>query len=716
MPESPDQGPRAPRELHDAAAAEANAVPRDTVPSGDESAEHAPVSAAIPLLPRVTAPAEGDESPEAAVLSGTTVPSGTTVSAVRMPRRQRPGSPVPWSLRRGGDDGPLRSWLPLGTVDSGVLAAVDPAGLVQLAGRNWSLDWWVRAEDRWHHPSMEAAVSQTADEGSPVLRTAMRVPGGAMTHGCAAAQVRAGAWSGAAAAVEVTNNSAVPVALVLVLRPYVLDGQGRISSVEMYATGGPQDRAVNAPGTADPGAPPDGMAVRVDGTDALLFDKRPARVAHGTRAEVASALAAGSDDKLEGAAEHLSARRWDATADGDLEVAFVFPLAHTATVQAALSPVDQRVGGKRLFNSARPVEPTVPVAIPDLASVVRGWELHSSDDPALTWVVEAAEEFVTWSAGMLRVAGPDAVTRALDPAAVGDSRSAVVELGTICRALGSLAAGELHLAVAAALIRAQRFSGRVEPHRGQDATIALAWVVAPLLWGTHGARHADELVGPVAKALKWFDRNPADRGVPGGGPENSFAADEALRRVAVGLSAVGQPDLAEHALALAVGLQGTAAGVTDLNRSQGGSDQPGDLVARRLLADVPAAMPGVRHRNRDEGVGGPGSGSGFDVVELADLRNRLLTSAVADVPEGPVLFGLWSADWNGRPLEVHQMPTAWGRVSAAVRWHGENPALLWDVQPWLGTTDGESTPVVTAPGLSPGWAATGWSGEALLDG
>lgn len=552
----------------------------------------------------------------------------------------------------------------------------------------------------------------------------MRVPGGEVTQRCAAAQVRAGTWSGAGAAVEVTNDSAVPVALVFVLRPYRLDGRGHISSVEMYATSGPQDRAVNISESADSAAPRDGIVVRVDGTDALLFDKRPARVAHGTPAEVASVLAAGSDEKLEGAAEQVSARRWDATGAADLEVAFVFPLSHTTTVEAALAPMDQRVTEKavgrhrlnlRPFNDGLPAKPTHPIGIPELSSVVRGWELHSAEDPALTWVVEAAGEFIAWTAGMLRVAGPDAVTRALDPAGTGGTRSAVVELVTICRALASLPAGELHLAVAAALIRAQRFSGRVEPHRGQDATVALAWVAAPLLWGTQGARYADELVGPVAKALRWLDRNPADHGLRGGDQDNSFAADEALRRVAVGLSSVGQPDLAGHALALAANSLATTAVSTELDGTHGASARGGEGPARGLLSDIPEAMPGVRHRNRNEGADGSAPDPGFDVVELADLRNRLLDSVVADAPVGPALFGLWNADWNGRPLEVHQMPTAWGRVSAAVRWHGKNPALLWDVEPWLGATDGESSPVVSAPGLSPRWATTGWSGEALLE-
>lgn len=628
----------------------------------------------------------------------------------------------------------MRSWVPLGTVDSGVLAKVDPAGLVQLTGSEWSLDWWIRAEDRWHHPSMEVAVSQSAEDATPVVVTAVRVPGGEVVNRCAAAQVRAGAWSGAAPVVEVTNDSSVPVALVLALRPYRLDARGGISSVELLAVDDPRGDGSDDPGSSGGPASREGVVIRVDGTDVLLVDRRPVRVAHGTPADVASAFATGSDDKLEGAAEHLVARRWDATPGENLEVAFVFPLAHTATVTAAVSPWDQPMaagtGGRSAFNRVpfgrvRPTEPTVPLGLPELSSVTRGWALHSADDVELTWVVDAAGQFANWSAGMLRVAGPDAVTAALDPARSDQARSATADLETLCRALGSLPGGELHLAVASTLIRAQRFSGRVEPHRAQDATLALVWVVGPLLWGDQATRHAEELVGPVAKALRWLERTAADGGTPIEGPHRPADTAEALRRVAVGLSVVGQPDLAEHAIALAAGLQEVATGITEEAsggvagsvHASAGSDHPVEDPARALLGDLAVVMPGARsHRRDDDGASASGAVAGFDVVEVAGLRNRLLTSVVSDVPQGPSLFGLWRAEWDGRPLEVHRMPTAWGQLSAAVRWHGRSPALLWDLQPWLGSTDRAGTaPVVSAPGLCPRWNATGWSGEVLLD-
>ncbi len=62
----------------------------------------------------------------------------------------------------------------------------------------------------------------------------------------------------------------------------------------------------------------------------------------------------------------------------------------------------------------------------------------------------------------------------------------------------------------------------------------------------------------------------------------------------------------------------------------------------------------------------------------------------------------------GQPLEVHGAPTRCGFVSFAVRWHGERPALLWDVQP-----EPDSLRMV-APALDPAWSTGEPSGEALL--
>ncbi|MGI9577075.1 MAG: hypothetical protein ACR2OH_02620, partial [Microthrixaceae bacterium] len=102
----------------------------------------------------------------------------TGESVVGVPTRRVPVPPVPLALRLGDDGTPKRQWSPIATLDTPVLAEVDPAGRVQVVGKQWSLDWWVGAEDRWHHPSMEGARSSGALDGSPVRETRLRVPGG----------------------------------------------------------------------------------------------------------------------------------------------------------------------------------------------------------------------------------------------------------------------------------------------------------------------------------------------------------------------------------------------------------------------------------------------------------------------------------------------------------------------------------------------------------
>ena len=61
--------------------------------------------------------------------------------------------------------------------------------------------------------------------------------------------------------------------------------------------------------------------------------------------------------------------------------------------------------------------------------------------------------------------------------------------------------------------------------------------------------------------------------------------------------------------------------------------------------------------------------------------------------------------WRGRNLALYGLPGPRGAVSFALRWHGDRPALLWDV-----TGDLE----LRAPGLDAAWSTSAASGEALL--
>jgi hypothetical protein len=87
------------------------------------------------------------------------------------------------------------------------------------------------------------------------------------------------------------------------------------------------------------------------------------------------------------------------------------------------------------------------------------------------------------------------------------------------------------------------------------------------------------------------------------------------------------------------------------------------------------------------------------------------TAAVSATSDpGLVLCSVLPASWLGQSLEVHDAPTAHGRLSYAVRWHGERPALLWELQ----RGEGGGPVRLTAPGLDPAWSTEQPAGEALL--
>lgn len=67
----------------------------------------------------------------------------------------------------------------------------------------------------------------------------------------------------------------------------------------------------------------------------------------------------------------------------------------------------------------------------------------------------------------------------------------------------------------------------------------------------------------------------------------------------------------------------------------------------------------------------------------------------------------YSSSWRGRSVDVSHVPMHHGELSYAVRWHGDKPALLWEL------TDSKRA-TITARALDPTWSTTQASGEALL--
>lgn len=88
-----------------------------------------------------------------------------------------------------------------------------------------------------------------------------------------------------------------------------------------------------------------------------------------------------------------------------------------------------------------------------------------------------------------------------------------------------------------------------------------------------------------------------------------------------------------------------------------------------------------------------------------DLARRL----AAPQGDGLALLGEVPSSWYGQPVEVHGLPTTHGTLSYGVRWHGERPALLWELEPH------DDEPIrLTVPGLDPDFSSIQPTGEALL--
>ena len=92
---------------------------------------------------------------------------------------------------------------------------------------------------------------------------------------------------------------------------------------------------------------------------------------------------------------------------------------------------------------------------------------------------------------------------------------------------------------------------------------------------------------------------------------------------------------------------------------------------------------------------------------------REVAVGIAGTGQSPIGLDLCSMlpeAWRGQPLEVHEAPTAVGRLSFALRWHGRRPAILWD----LATHPGSGRVRIGAPTLDPSWTSEERHGEALL--
>jgi hypothetical protein len=680
-----------------------------------------------------------------------------------------------------------RNWTAVGNLDSPWEAIVDPRGLVTPWFDGWSLDWWVGADDRWHLPSREVGVRQRLVDATPVVETALRIPGGDAVQRVYGIRRSSAEGGGELVVVEIENRSKLPVALALGVRPYNPEGLAVVERISLH----------------------DDTTVTVDGRVALLLPRPAARFAASTFRGGDSAVTVTGGD---------AADRWPGSprcAAGLAQAAFVYPLAHGATLRVALPLVAESRTRRRGLTKRRVARtPAYPAVVPPAEHVAKGWVAQTRGglrlelpDARLTEAVEANRRFL-----LLLHDGPD-----ITPGPATYHRFWFRDAAYMLAALDKYGLHDEAAQVLASYPGRQNGDGFFFSQRQEwDANGAALWALHHHWQLTHDRTLVEAMVGPIAKGVHWIERKRhAGRGrkgrerrddealrglLPPGvsaehlGPYDYFYWDDfwglaGLQAGAGLLRAIDQPEAAADAERFAASFR------TDIERSMarcaarlGTPAIPagprrrldpgliGSLVACRPLDLLPAddeRIAATLDVLRDrftlaegrafyQGISHTGLGTYLTLqmaaVELAagdprclDRLGWLLDAAtptwtwpeaihprlpggcmgdghhgwaaadflsfvrdllVTERPAGLALASVVPEAWRGQGWEVHDAPTAHGRLSYAVRWHGERPALLWELEPRADEGAGEVR--ISVPGLDPDWSTTLPRGEALL--
>ncbi len=590
-----------------------------------------------------------------------------------------------------------RSWVTLATVTSGPVAVVDPGGAVHVLGSTWSLDWAIGAEDRWHLPAVETTVRQRLVSHAPVVETACKVPSGDATARAYAIATP----DGDAVVVEVENESPVPFVVAFSVRPTHPLGVGAVGAVRY-----------------------EHPHVLVDDRPTLWFDKRVARWAAADAP--ADALAQAIDGgALDG--EFVPVR----SATGLATAAFLLPVPHRTSVRVVLFP-----------NATRRDRPVLAGAPPAAGQVARGWEAHV----ARAARIELPDR---------RISDAYAVAlRTVSAATAGSARSAVAPFG---RAGSWRVADECTLVRSLSAIGLGDAAGRLLAARGDELELDSWFRREPAsiernieIFATIGAYFAttrdalvvDEVLGAAVKAAHWTERARARATASVDEPLARRAA-AALGALATAVRACGQPDAADDLDAFGarfvLDLDDDPPNVTPV------SDPPApprpDAVEHRRGTDTIATLRAALDdcAERDPAVfdrvewlvraGGPtsrwptfahpaqlgGSGGSGDDPVAAALVVELVRSLAVDADSRAntlLLLPVVPPSWYGQSVDVHDLPTRYGSVSFAVRWHGNRPALLWEIDRPAAASHEPLT--IAVPGLDATWSSTEPAGEALL--
>jgi hypothetical protein len=315
-----------------------------------------------------------------------------------------------------------------------------------------------------------------------------------------------------------------------------------------------------------------------------------------------------------------------------------------------------RSPGRFALSTAADARPAAEVVLAGDAEPVQAASVSCADGDAQGVLLFPLAHTATF-----RIAIPlDASARALEPGELPSARQVASGWATHSSRAARLEVPDRRLRDA--ISASTRFLLLADDHSSLE-TIAARWEIL-------GERPEVDPLRLAAMVEAWA------RHVP---PEPS--GHRALPAIAALLDAMGEPRAAEDVRAI----HGSHASASELDLDE------------RLATASPTWTWATERRGHDLACNGALLLVVRDLL-VAELEGALALSPV--VPDG----------WLGLGWEVHGLPTACGRLSFAIRWHGDRPALLWELD-----RDARLGPVrLTTPRLDPSWSTTDPRGEALL--
>ncbi len=645
-----------------------------------------------------------------------------------------------------------RNWTLLGAIGSSRRGVVDPRGLVVAQSGRCSVDWWVRANDRWYFPSRGEAVTQRLVDQAPVVETTLRIDGGEVIH-------RAFVTGGADehVVIEIQNNTDTAVAVALCARPYDHESQVRCDEVSF-----------------------DNGTLYVDGVALISPDRDPGQVlaSNQLQGDVAERL----DDP---GVSSVSSRCVSGLAHG----ALVFPLVKDATMRARVEfgevTQDSAVTYKAVASGwAKHVDSGLRLTLPDgrLGELVesnrRSLHLFADNagvysDPMSGPGLTRAEMFIISAMqtyGFTGVTAEALLVRCDELGRDGSFSDSIGELSATGAVLGAL--GDQYrltrdvafaratipaVTSAAAWIESQR---RKQRKSASELTIGLMpsgpspreegkrvrylddfWTLrglrdAEMLLEAAGEHEAASSVRAAAADLRVDLLDSLERVVADGDSEAvPSGPDRIVDETAIeSLSAAWPCEVLryDHPMVVdTVAYLQNASMHSDAHLNTIGPRGLGTYRTMRLamaemglgdkralrrldwmvsVASDTGTWPDLIHPGSGTGCDGPGHSGLAAASFLLFVRELLLSSTTHKDGIELQLLRLLPTQWIGQDIEVHDAPSVAGKLSYVLRWHGRRPLLLWE----LSALDGIGPVTIRVPGVDADFSTQAHAGEILL--